>query len=311
MKNEPFHTKYRPQELKDVIGQDPVVASLSKTLTGRAVPHAFLFTGPSGCGKTTLARIIGTELDCEVIEVDAATNTGIDSMREILDSLRYAAFGNKKNRMVIIDECHSLSKAAWQSMLKAIEEPPEHVYFSLCTTESSKVPATIVTRCASYQLVSVRRADLFDLLNMVCRAEKIDPPDDIVRAAVEYADGSPRKALMGLSMVHDLDSLDEAQEVLSQHVSDREVIELCRLLIDRSLTWEKAMKVIAGLKDENPESIRLVIVNYVTSVLLNSKSKEAPRLLDVLGQFQQPCNSSEKFAPIVLAIGNLLFPSGG
>ena len=147
--NRPLHIKWRPQKLNDVISHAFVVSSLKALLKEKECPHSFLFTGPSGVGKTTLARIVASYLEAAVLEIDAATNTGIDAMRAVQDMARYKAIDNEK-RVVIIDECHALSKQTWQSLLKIVEEPPAHLYWAFCTTEPDKVPATIKTRCVQY-----------------------------------------------------------------------------------------------------------------------------------------------------------------
>ena len=173
---EPLHIKYRPRSLQDVRGQDAVVDSLTTALKKSTRPHSFIFTGPSGCGKTTLARILAEKFGCSpqnVIEIDAATNNGIDSMREVTSTLRYNGFGDTPNKAIIIDECHALSKAAWQSLLKSVEEPPAHVFFFFCTTENGKVPETINTRCQSYFLKPLRFDDLMDLLEFVVDEEAL------------------------------------------------------------------------------------------------------------------------------------------
>ena len=137
-----------------MLGQNAVVQSLQHFEQSGTWPHTFLFTGPSGCGKTTLARIIARKVGCQrqnLLEVDAATHTGIDAMRELADQLQYRGIGGDV-KVAIIDECHALSKQSWQSLLKIVEEPPNHVYFVFCTTETGKVPNTISTRAASYTL---------------------------------------------------------------------------------------------------------------------------------------------------------------
>lgn len=309
-----LHTKYRPATLEDVRGQEAIVKSIRSSLGSRSRPHAFLFTGPSGCGKTTLARIIARELGVEsqnIIEADAATNTGIDATRALTDTLRYAGFGASANKMVILDECHALSKAAWQSLLKVLEEPPPHVYFALCTTEPGKVPDTISTRCQSYVLSSLRYADLLELIEGVAEAEGFKTDAAILQHVARAAQGSPRRALVMLAQVHDCTDAEEAALVLAQPFENKEVIDLCRLMVSGGprLTWKKVQDTLAAIKDDNPESMRLVIVNYITACLMKSETEGSTvRLLEMLSQFRTPCNASEKFAPIVLALGNIVYP---
>ena len=166
-----IHVKYRPQRLADVVGQKATVKSLEATLKAKSPSHCYLFAGPAGTGKTTLARIMAANFGCDVgnmIEVDAASNSGIDDMRGVTSTLRYNGFGDSPNKAIIIDECHGLSKQAWDSLLKSTEEPPPHVFFFFCSTNPAKVPAAMTTRCQTYHLSPVKYDDLMDLLEGVC-----------------------------------------------------------------------------------------------------------------------------------------------
>lgn len=309
----PLHLKYRPATLEEVVGQDDVVRSLTTLLDRKDRNHAFLFTGPSGCGKTTLARIIASHVDCDassITEQDAASNSGIDAMRTITEALRYKPFGAKPNKMIILDECHALSKAAWQALLKSLEEPPEHVFFSLCTTDAGKVPETIRTRCVTYDLKSVRVRDLQDLLVTVCDKEGFKASDEVIDLISMECGGSPRQALVMLAQCANVTDRDEAARLLSSVEESKEVIDLCRLMVSgRGLTWEAVVKVLRSMRDENPESIRIVIVNYLTSVLLSEKPpRDLDRILDMTAAFSRPMNPSDKLAPILLAFGDFLAP---
>lgn len=308
---DPLHIKYRPATLKEVIGQKDVVSSLQSMIKSKTRPHSFLFTGPSGCGKTTLARIIADDFGCDksnIVEADAATNNGIDDMRGITETLRYAGFGDSPNKMVIIDECHALSKAAWQSLLKAVEEPPPHVFFAFCTTDPGKVPDTIKTRCISYNLKPLKYDDVMDLLEWVAEEEALDTTKALLSAVARASEGSPRQALVQLATVLDCKSDAEVQSLLEQPFENKEIIDLCRKLIERDLQWKDAVKVLGDMTEMSPESIRIVVTNYVAGCLMRPKSeKDVPRLLDVLHAFSKPCNPTDKIAPILLALGEVLY----
>ena len=309
--DEPFHIKYRPKSLKEVVGQDAVVKSLTDAMKQATRPHSFLLTGPSGCGKTTLSRIIAADLGCSpsnILEVDAASNSGIDAMREVMSTIRYQGFGESPNRAIIIDEAHALSKSAWQSMLKPIEEPPPHVYFFVLTTETGKVPETIVTRCHNYQLKPVRFDPLMDLLEGVVEAEGLSTPTRIVELAARACSGSPRQALVMLSMIRDCKTEEEAADLLEAPLENKEVIDLCREMVGGKLSWDRVVKTLKAMPEMSAESIRIVMVNYLSACLLGARSeKDTLRLLDVLHEFRAPFNPTDKLAPLLLAIGNIIY----
>jgi replication-associated recombination protein RarA len=310
--SEPLHIKYRPKTLKDVIGQDHAVTSLKKVLDSKTPAHAYLFTGPAGVGKTTLARIIANRFKCEpasILEIDAATNNGIDAMRDVTAALRYHGFGASPNRAIIIDECHALSKAAWQSLLKSVEEPPAHVYFFFCTTESGKVPETILTRCHAYTLKSLRYEDALDLVEFVDEEEDLGTPKDVMSLVARACGGSARQALVMLSMVQGCENADEAGPVLETPMENKDVIDLCRGLVSGKLTWVAAVDTLKRIPDMNPESVRIVVVNYLAACLKGAKTeRDVARLLDILTPFSTPFNASDKDAPLLLALGNLIYP---
>lgn len=310
-KTEPLHLKYRPASFDEVVGQNDVVKSVQKALGDKARPHTFLFTGDSGTGKTTMARIIVKYLDIQagnIIEIDAASNNGIDAMREMMAPLRYHGFGDSPNKAIIIDEAHMITKQAWASLLKTIEEPPEHVYFFFCTTDASKVPDNIITRCLRYNLKLLRHDDMMDLLEFICDQESLDVTDEILDMIARASGGSPRNGLVMLAMVHDCESPEEAAGLLELPLENSEVIDLCRLLVKGDLTWSKLTATLKQMTELPAESIRIVVVAYLSSCLMGAKSdKDVIRLLDILALFSKPINPTDKLAPILLAFGAYIY----
>lgn len=309
---EPLHVKYRPRTFDEVLGQSEVVRSIESALKAKARPHSWLFTGGPGTGKTTLARILTNEFNvapANILEIDAAANNGVDVMRDIIGPLRYQGFGETPNKAVILDEAHMLSKAAWASLLKTVEEPPAHVYFFFCTTESGKVPEAIQTRCMAYTLRPVKYDDIMDLLEMVCDKEPLPVPSKILAMIAQACNGSPRQALVMLAMVQDCEDVDEAARVLESPLDNKEVIDLCRALIKGDLEWASLTKTLKAMPEMPAESIRIVIVNYLGSCLMGARSeKEAVRLIEMLECFDKPYATSDKMAPLLLSFGRYLYP---
>lgn len=309
--NDDFHIKYRPQDFDQVIGQDHVIKSLREFEKAGNWPHAYLFTGGSGTGKTTLARILATKLNTHpsaIMEIDAATFNGVDTMRALTSDLQYTSFGDNTTKFIILDECHSLTKSSWNALLKAIEEPPKHVFFAFCTTEAEKVPDTIKTRCHQYNLKTVSYDNLLELLLAITDIEDLKLPEKALPIIAQESLGSPRRALTFLSKARHCTSVEEVREVLESAEEDSDVIELCRLLAGRTkATWRAAIGIINRLDTKNPESIRLTVLAYTAKALLNTKSdNDAEKLLAILEAFSKPCNMSEKMAPILLSVGQLL-----
>ena len=233
--------KYRPQTFDDLIGQETLVRSLTGAITNNRIAHAYLLTGVRGIGKTTTARLIAMSLNCEdriqekcepcgkcdscvsvredrhldVIEMDAASKTGVDDIREIIDNVKYKPVSSKY-KIYIIDEVHMLSKNAFNALLKTLEEPPAHVKFIFATTEVKKIPITIISRCQRFDLHRITTEVLTSHLMNISKKESIDIDRNAVALIVRSADGSVRD---GLSLL-DQAITNEKDKITSNSIID-------------------------------------------------------------------------------------------
>jgi DNA polymerase-3 subunit gamma/tau len=210
--------KYRPETFAQVVGQEHVTATLRAAIRKGKLSHAYLFSGPRGCGKTTVARLLAKALNCpdaaqgepcgacgictdiargsfmDVLEIDAASNTGVDNIRELRDMARLAP-GEGHNRVFIIDEVHMLSKGAFNALLKILEEPPPRVFFFFATTEPNKIPRTILSRCQRFDFRLLSREQLTTRMQEICAAEQVLIAESGLRVLVSLAEGSMRDGL--------------------------------------------------------------------------------------------------------------------
>ncbi|KKM24251.1 hypothetical protein LCGC14_1606930 [marine sediment metagenome] len=275
-----LYLKYRPQTLKEVVGNHEVVESLSNMLE-RDTPHAFLLTGPTGCGKTTVGRIIAQELGVQgtdFVEMDTADFRGIDTIRKIREVAQYSPI-NGDCRVWLMDECHKLTGDAQNAMFKILEDTPKHVYFILCTTDPQKLQPQIRNRCSTFEMRPLEEQQMFSLLRKIVKAENETLEKPIYDQIIQDSFCHPRNALQILDQVlrvsseHRLTTATKAAENQSQS------IELCRILL-KGGGWKRVREILKGLKNEDPESIRRHILGYCQSVLLNGDEERAGLVME-------------------------------
>jgi DNA polymerase-3 subunit gamma/tau len=313
MSEDSLHTKHRPKEFDKVVGQTHIIKSLKKIVKENRA-HSFVFHGPAGTGKTTLARILaryfcgGEPSPQNVTEIPAAIYTGADAVRQIIDRTLTKAIGKSPVKVMIFDEAHRLSATAWDSLLKAVEEPPSHVYYVFCTTNYAKIPKTIQTRCIPFEMKALTEDQLIEILNEVSEQEGFEIDEEVVEAIAENSDGSARQALVYLESCKYCESKKEALRVMQKAGQSKEAIDLCRFLIQRrGRTWKDAQRLLRELKEVEAESIRIVVCNYFASAILGSKSeKDAMFMLGVLECFSETYNTSEKHAPLLLSVAEAI-----
>ncbi len=278
--------KYRPQNFEDLLGQDALVKTLTNAIQNNRLHHAYILTGIRGVGKTTTARLIARALNCtgpdgnggatihpcgvcdnckaiasgrhmDVMELDAASHTGVDDVRELLDSVRYAPT-NARYKVYIIDEVHMLSKGAFNALLKTLEEPPAHVKFIFATTEIRKVPVTILSRCQRFDLQRLSVETLKDLFVKILKNENIPFEDEALDIIAKAADGSARD---GLSL------LDQAI-VLSNADIKTDVVKKMLGLADRSQTLSLFESLIKGDMESVLDNVTSQYTNGATPIII-------------------------------------------
>ncbi|HMV58289.1 MAG TPA: DNA polymerase III subunit gamma/tau [Nitrospira sp.] len=296
--------KYRPGTFDDVIGQSHVVQTLMNAIATKRIAHAFLFSGTRGVGKTTVARILAKALNCEqgptgspcntcvncqeitqgtsvdVVEIDGASNTSVDDVREIRENVKFTPFRGQY-RVYIIDEVHMLSNSAFNALLKTLEEPPSHVVFIFATTEIHKIPATILSRCQHYNFRRISKAEIVQRLRHVADQDGLTIEDRSLMALARASEGSMRDGLSLLDQViafggktirhHDLETLLGA-------VPQERVRAMVEAVIDQNSA--KALQVIAGLLDQGHD-VRAYcadLVEYVRNMLVAAVVPAGPEL---------------------------------
>ncbi|MDD3192006.1 MAG: DNA polymerase III subunit gamma/tau, partial [Bacilli bacterium] len=291
-----LYRTYRPQLFREVVGQDVVVKTIQNAIANNKISHAYLLSGPRGTGKTTIARIFAKTLNCEnrnpdliepcdrcvscheisdsispdVIEIDAASNNGVDEIREIRDKVRFLP-GGAKYKIYIIDEVHMLSAGAFNALLKTLEEPPKHVIFILATTEPQKLPATIISRCQRFDFKLLSVNEIAQKLRLVANNEGAEISEEAVNAISEAAEGGLRDALsildQAISYSNEKVTIEEVNLVTGNLSYDR-MIQLAEYFEKKEING--ALEVVGQLIESGKEVGKLVnsLLQFYRDMLL-------------------------------------------
>ena len=305
-----LYRRYRPKTLSEVVGQEQITDVLANSLKNGKIGHAYLFIGPRGTGKTSVARILAHEINkfdyeleddyLDIIEIDAASNRGIDDIRELRQRANIAPTKGKY-KIYIIDEVHMLTKEAFNALLKTLEEPPEHVVFIMATTDVQKVPITITSRSQVFTFKLADPSVMFDHLKAICKKENINIEDEALKIVVKRGGGSYRDSLSILDQVSTLSDDKITAELLNRAMGLPQEAAISDLLVAYSANdTAKIRELLTALAETGIKSE--VVASELIDAIMSNPSANYIHLLDKLTQINPTDAPNIKAGKLLVAL---------
>ncbi len=311
-----LYRKYRSKSLAEVVGQDHITDILTRALKSGRIAHAYLLTGPRGVGKTSIARILAHEINqlpysdesqhLDIIEIDAASNNGVEDVRDLREKVQIAPVSASK-KVYIIDEVHMLSKAAFNALLKTLEEPPEHIVFILATTDVEKLPATIVSRTQRYGFRAISPTDAVKHLKYIAKEEKLKVSDGALELIAERGDGSFRDSI---SLLDQLSSLADDKDGITTQLIETSLGLAPTTAVDgllEAVAHHDVALIAQTLTQIEADGISPIVLTSQLTKILRQQAAEKPQLLPLLDALLDVPKSTQPNIKLLSVLGTAAY----